>query len=264
MTATITAEALSVGYDGTEIVHGVDLTLEPGSLTVLIGANGCGKSTLLRGLARLNRPMSGRVLLDGADTRSIARGAFASRVGLLPQQPAAPDGILVADLVARGRYPHQGWFRRWTHDDDRAVADALERTGLVEVADRAVSELSGGQRQRVWIAMVLCQDPDVMLLDEPTSFLDIAHQIEVMDVLTELNRTRGTTIGVVLHELNLAARYATRLVVMSAGRVVASGPPADVLTDAVVAEAFGLRSTVVPDPVSGTPMVVPRGRFHGA
>ncbi|AXH35694.1 ABC transporter ATP-binding protein [Humibacter sp. BT305] len=264
MTATITAEALSVGYDGTEIVHGVDVTLEPGSLTVLIGANGCGKSTLLRGLARLNRPMSGRVLLDGVDTRSIPRGAFASRLGLLPQQPAAPDGILVADLVARGRYPHQGWFRRWTHDDDRAVADALERTGLVEVADRAVSELSGGQRQRVWIAMVLCQDPDVMLLDEPTSFLDIAHQIEVMDVLTELNRTRGTTIGVVLHELNLAARYATRLVVMSAGRVVASGPPADVLTDAVVAEAFGLRSTVVPDPVSGTPMVVPRGRFHGA
>ena len=187
---------------------------------------------------------------------------MARTLGLLPQSPVAPEGIVVADLVARGRHPHQGALARWTREDDKAVAEALELTGTAEIAERSVDELSGGQRQRVWIAMVLAQQTDLLLLDEPTTFLDVAHQVEVLDLLTDLNRARGTTIAMVLHDLNLAARYADRLVALRAGRLHAAGDPADVLTADVVRDVFGMESQVVPDPVSGRPIVLPIGRHH--
>ena len=183
-------------------------------------------------------------------------------LGLLPQTPVAPDGITVGDLVGRGRYPHQGWFRRWTATDDEAVADALEATGTIDLMDRPLAELSGGQRQRVWVAMALAQDTDLLLLDEPTTFLDIAHQVDLLDLLTDLNRRSAKTIVIVLHDLNLACRYADHVIAMKDGRILAEGPPAEVVTSASVAELYGLESVVVPDPVSGTPLVVPRGRHH--
>jgi iron complex transport system ATP-binding protein len=258
------AVGLSLGYDGTTIVNGLDLTIEPGRVTVIVGANASGKSTLLRGIARLLRPEKGEVVLDGTNIASLSSKKVATVVGLLPQQPIAPDGITVSDLVGRGRYPHQGWFRQWTSTDDTIVADALAATDTLQLAERRLEELSGGQRQRVWIAMALAQDPDILLLDEPTTFLDVTHQIEVLDLLLELNRERNTTVVMVLHDLNLAARYADRLVVMSKGRIIAAGSPADTLTEPVVNDAFGLEARIVPDPVCGSPMVVPIGRFHGA
>jgi iron complex transport system ATP-binding protein len=258
----IVASSLRLAYDGAPVVHDLDLTLPDGRVTVIVGANACGKSTLLRGLARIMRPASGAVTLDGRDIHRMPTREVATLIGLLPQQPHAPDGITVADLVARGRHPHQGWLRRCDADDDRVVGEALEATSTLELAGRRVDELSGGQRQRAWIAMALAQDPDVLLLDEPTSFLDVAHQIEVLDLLTELNRTRGTTVVMVLHDLNLAARYADHLIVMAAGRIVTSGPPDAVVRAETVRAAFGLEARVVADPVCGAPMVVPVGRFH--
>jgi iron complex transport system ATP-binding protein len=257
------AVGLSLGYDGKTIVDTLDLTIEPGRVTVIVGANASGKSTLLRGIARLLRPEKGEVVLDGADISSLSSKKVATVVGLLPQQPIAPDGITVSDLVGRGRYPHQGWFRQWSSSDDAIVADALAATDTLGLAERRLEELSGGQRQRVWIAMALAQDPDILLLDEPTTFLDVTHQIEVLDLLLELNRERGTTVVMVLHDLNLAARYADRLVVMSKGQIIAAGSPSQTLTEAVVGDAFGLEARIVPDPVCGSPMVVPIGRFHG-
>jgi iron complex transport system ATP-binding protein len=258
------AEHLELGYDADTVVRGLDLTLATGRVSVIVGANASGKSTLLRGLARLLKPRDGRVVLDGEDLNRLPARHVATILGLLPQQPIAPDGITVGELVARGRYPHQGWFRQWSSQDDRLVAEALAATDTLELAERPVEDLSGGQRQRVWIAMVLAQDPELLLLDEPTTFLDVTHQIEVLDLLTDLNRTRGTTIAMVLHDLNLAARYADDLIVMSSGRILAQGPPADVITEQCVAEAFNLSARIVPDPVSGSPMVVPIGRFHAA
>jgi iron complex transport system ATP-binding protein len=258
------AERLSLGYDDGAVVHGLDLTVATGRVSVIVGANASGKSTLLRGLARLLKPREGRVVLDGSDLSRLPVKHVAAVLGLLPQQPIAPDGITVGELVGRGRYPHQGWFRQWSSQDDRLVAEALAATDTLELADRRVEDLSGGQRQRVWIAMVLAQDPELLLLDEPTTFLDVTHQIEVLDLLTDLNRSRGTTIAMVLHDLNLAARYADELIVMSSGRILAQGPPAEVITEQSVAQAFGLTARVVPDPVSGSPMVVPIGRFHAA
>src|SRR5690606_34599395 len=259
---TLRAESVSLGYDGLRVIEGLDLTLPDGKITAVVGPNACGKSTLLRGMARLHPLDGGRVTLDGADIGSMSRKELARRVGMLPQSSVAPDGVRVAELVARGRYPHQGWFGRHSSDDDAVVATALESTGVAEIADRPVAELSGGQRQRVWIAMVLAQQTDIVLLDEPTTFLDVRHQLDLLDLLTELNRERGTTVAMVLHELNLAARYADHLVVMAGGRIVAEGAPGDVLTRQVVDEAFGLRAQVVPDPVAGSPLVVPVGRFH--
>jgi iron complex transport system ATP-binding protein len=256
------AERLVLGYDQANVVDGLDLTVATGRVSVIVGANASGKSTLLRGLARLLKPREGRVLLDGADLNRLPAKQVAAVLGLLPQQPIAPDGITVGELVGRGRYPHQGWFRQWTSKDDAIVADALAATDTLDLADRRVEDLSGGQRQRVWIAMVLAQDPELLLLDEPTTFLDVTHQIEVLDLLADLNRSRGTTIVMVLHDLNLAARYADELIVMSSGRIVAQGPPAEVITEQCVEQAFGLTARVVPDPVSGSPMVVPIGRFH--
>ncbi|PFG37112.1 iron complex transport system ATP-binding protein [Flavimobilis soli] len=257
---TLGAERLTLGYGDRKVVRDLTVTVPTGRVTVVVGANACGKSTLLRGLARLLAPQGGSVLLDGADIAAMPTRDVARVLGLLPQSPIAPEGITVADLVGRGRYPHQGWFRQWTPEDDEAVADALAQTGVLDLAGRSVDELSGGQRQRVWIAMALAQRTDLLLLDEPTTFLDVAHQVEVLDLLADLNRDLGRTIVMVLHDLNLAARYADHLVAMKDGRIVAEGAPADVVTEETVAEVFGLASRVVPDPVSGTPMVVPIGR----
>jgi iron complex transport system ATP-binding protein len=251
------AVGLTLGYDDRRVVEGLDLVVPPGEVSVIVGANGSGKSTLLRGLGRLLKPVAGRVLLDGRDLRSLSTRAVARQVGLLPQQPIAPEGIGVRDLVGRGRYPHQGWLARWTAYDEQVVAEALAATSTAELADRPVEELSGGQRQRVWIAMALAQRPEVLLLDEPTTYLDIAHQVEVLDLLRTLNRSSGATVVMVLHDLNLAARYADHLVVMAEGRIIREGAPRECLTVEVVAEAFGLDAVVVEDPVAGTPLVVP-------
>src|SRR5699024_5644898 len=259
---TLAAENLTLAYDRRRVVHTLDLEIPAGQVTVIVGANACGKSTLLKGLARLLRPTGGRVSLDRRDIRRYGGKEFARLVGLLPQQPVAPDGITVADLVSRGRYPHQGVLRRDRAADEATIARALELTRTTDLADRPMDELSGGQRQRAWVAVALAQDSDILLLDEPTTYLDLAHQVELLDLFHQLNSTRSTTIVMVLHELNLAARYADHLVVMSEGRIVAEGPPARVLTSEVVRESFALEAQVVPDPVSATPLVVPIGRFH--
>lgn len=253
----LSTRGLAAGYPGRRVIEGLDLDIAPGRLTMIIGANACGKSTLLGVLARLLPPLAGTVELDGADASTLSRRSFARTVGLLPQHPTAPDGITVAELVARGRHPHRGVFQRWGAADSEVVDESMARTGVTELADRPVGDLSGGQRQRAWIAMALAQDPRILLLDEPTTFLDLSHQLEVLDLLRELNRTQGTTIVVVLHELNLAARYADDLIVMAGGKVVAHGAPADVLTAEVVADAFSLDSLVISDPLTGTPLVIP-------
>jgi iron complex transport system ATP-binding protein len=264
MTAShqLTAEHISLGYADREVVADLSVVIPPAKFTVIVGANACGKSTLLRGLARLLSPRSGTVLLDGKSIHGMPTREVATLLGVLPQTPIAPDGIIVSDLVARGRYPHQGWFRRWTAADDASVAKALADTDTLELAARPVDELSGGQRQRVWIAMALAQETDLLLLDEPTSFLDIAHQVEVLDLLTDLVRNGGRTVVAVLHDLNLACRYADHIIAMRSGAIIAEGAPADVVTPAIVSAVFGMAAEVVPDPVSGTPMVVPRGRHH--
>jgi iron complex transport system ATP-binding protein len=259
---TLSAEGVTLGYGDRVIVETLDLRLPPGRVTTIVGANACGKSTLLKSMARLLAPTSGQVLLDGKAIHRMPTKQVARVLGLLPQSPVAPDGIAVSDLVSRGRHPHQGALARWTRADDDAVARALEATDTAHLADRHVDELSGGQRQRVWIAMALAQETDVLLLDEPTTFLDISHQIDVLDLLTDLNRQRGTTVAMVLHDLNLAARYADHLVAMAGGRVVAAGYPGEVLTEDIVREVFGLDSRVVPDPLTGRPMVIPIGRHH--
>ncbi|PZQ88223.1 MAG: cobalamin/Fe(3+)-siderophore ABC transporter ATP-binding protein [Leifsonia xyli] len=256
------AREVTLAYGDRTVVESLDLDIAPGRITAIVGANGCGKSTLLRALARLLSPTSGEILLDGAPLTSRASKQIARVLGLLPQSPLAPEGITVADLVGRGRHPHQRLLARWNAHDYEAVAAALEATGTSELAERSVDELSGGQRQRVWIAMALAQETEILLLDEPTTFLDVAHQIEVLDLLAELGQRRGTTIVMVLHDLNLAARYADELVAMSEGRIVASGAPGEILTPELVEQVFGIRSHVIPDPVSETPLVVPIGRHH--
>lgn len=261
---TLSATGLVSGYGTVKVVQGVDVAIPPGKITVIVGANACGKSTLLKTLARVLPAASGTVLLDGQAISELPTKTLATRLGLLPQQPLAPEGIAVADLVSRGRHPHQRLFRAWSPADTAIVEEALRTTDTLALADRAVDELSGGQRQRVWIAMALAQQTDVLLLDEPTTFLDLAHQVEVLDLLTDLNRTRGTTIAMVLHDINLAARYADHMVAMRAGKIVASGPPAEIVTAPLVAEVFGLRATVITDPVSRTPLLLPQGRHHAA
>lgn len=256
----IATDGLSLAYDGALVVDDVALGIPAGAVTAIVGANASGKSTLLRGVARLMRPVAGTVTLDGRDIHRMPTRAVARMLGLLPQEPRAPEAITVADLVARGRHPHRGAFGRWSAADDAAVTAAMAATAVDALAERRVDSLSGGQRQRAWIAMALAQEPAVLMLDEPTSFLDLAHQLDVLHLLDDLNRRRGTTVVMVLHELNLAARHAHHMVVMAGGRVAAAGPPARVLTEDVVRAAFGLEARVVPDPVTGTPMVVPVGR----
>lgn len=258
--ATLSAAGLSLGYGDRHIVQDLSVQLPAGKVTIIVGANACGKSTLLRGLARLLKPSAGVVHLNGKDIHTLPTRELARKLGILPQTPTAPDGITVADLVGRGRSPHQGWFRQWTEADDAAVAAALNATGTAELAGRSIDELSGGQRQRVWIAMALAQESDVLLLDEPTTYLDLAHQVEVLDVVSELNERRAITVAIVLHDLNLAARYADHLIAMKGGAIVAEGAPAEVLTAELVQDVFGLESVVVADPVVGTPLVVPVGR----
>ncbi|GAA1371501.1 ABC transporter ATP-binding protein [Luteococcus sanguinis] len=259
---SLRADGVRLGYGDRIIVPGLDLEVDAGRITVIVGANACGKSTLLRALSRMLTPSHGHVLLDGQDIATLPTKHVARVLGLLPQSPTAPEGITVADLVARGRSPHQGIFTRWTSDDDLAVARALKLTDTAELADRAVDELSGGQRQRVWIAMALAQQTDLLLLDEPTTFLDLRHQVDVLDLVSDLNRERGTTVVMVLHDLNLAARYADTIVAMRTGEIAAVGSPADVLSPELVEEVFGLASQVIPDPVSGKPIVLPIGRHH--
>jgi iron complex transport system ATP-binding protein len=258
------AERLTLGYGADDIVRELDVRIPDGAVTMIVGANACGKSTLLRGLARLLRPRGGAALLDGRSVHEMRSVEVARVLGLLPQTPVAPDGITVADLVGRGRYPHQGWFRQWSADDDAAVSAALNATGTADLARRPLAELSGGQRQRVWIAMALAQETDLLLLDEPTTYLDVNHQVELLDLLTDLNLGRGTTVVIVMHDLNLACRYADHIIAMKHGTIVAEGAPAEVLDADVVSDVFGLSCEVLPDPVCGTPMVVPRGRHHTA
>ena len=264
MTAShsLEVDGATIAYGDRVVIDDLDLVVPPGRISIIVGANACGKSTLLRAMARLLAPTSGAVLLDGAPISEMATKKVATVLGLLPQTPIAPEGIVVADLVGRGRYPHQGLFARWTAADDAAVADALEATGSLELADRPVDELSGGQRQRIWISMALAQQTDVLLLDEPTTFLDVSHQVDVLDLLTDLNRARGTTIVIVLHDLNLAARYADHLFAVKEGKIVASGTPREVVTPDTVESVFGMSSRVIDDPVTGTPLVVPIGRHH--
>ncbi|MBM7367248.1 ABC transporter ATP-binding protein [Gordonia hydrophobica] len=256
----LAAERLSVGYDGTTIIADLDVELPTGRVTTIVGPNGCGKSTLLRTLSRLLTPSTGRVLLDGADIADSKPKHVARTLGLLPQNPVAPDGLTVSDLVSRGRHPHQSWYRQWSSEDEKAVAQAMELTSTTELADRAVDSLSGGQQQRVWIAMTLAQQTDLILLDEPTTYLDLAHAVDVLDLVDELRTEHGKTVVMVLHDLNLAARYSDALIVMRDGRIVAEGTPADVLTPDLLQASFGLASQIVTDPISGTPMVVPIGR----
>ncbi|MET7416514.1 ABC transporter ATP-binding protein [Streptomyces rubiginosohelvolus] len=258
----LTAEGLTLGYGDRTVVDSLDLAVPPGRITVIVGANACGKSTLLRSMSRLLAPRAGRVVLDGKEVHRLPAKELARTLGLLPQSPIAPEGITVSDLVGRGRHPHQGIFSRWNEQDDAAVAAALEATHTEPLAERAVDELSGGQRQRVWIAMALAQQTDLLLLDEPTTFLDASHQIEVLDLLTDLNRSRGTTIVMVLHDLNLAARYADHLIALADGGLHASGTPAEVLTEETVRAVFDLDSRIIDDPVSGRPLMLPIGRHH--
>jgi len=255
--ARLRAEDLTLAYDERVVAEHLSVTVPDGSFTVVVGPNACGKSTLLRALSRLLRPARGQVVLDGQAISSYAAKEVARRLGLLPQTSSAPDGITVADLVARGRYPHQRFLRQWSRADEVATEAAMESTGVLDLADRLVDELSGGQRQRVWLALVLAQETDLLLLDEPTTFLDVAHQIEVLDLCRRLHRDGGRTLVAVLHDLNHAARYATHLVAMRDGVVVAQGTPREVITAEQVEAVFGLRCVVVDDPVTGTPLVVP-------
>ncbi|MDT0268516.1 ABC transporter ATP-binding protein [Streptomyces sp. DSM 44915] len=250
------AAALTLAYDGRTVATDLDVAIPDGSFTVIVGPNACGKSTLLRGFARLLRPAAGGVLLDGTDIARLRTKEVARRIGLLPQTAVAPEGITVGDLVARGRYPHQSLFQQRTPKDRAAVAAAMAATDVTGLADRTVDELSGGQRQRAWVAMALAQETPLLLLDEPTTYLDIAHQIELLDLFARLNRD-GTTLVAVLHDLNHAARYASHLVAMRDGAVVAEGPPAEILTAELVDRVFGLPCVVIDDPLTGRPLVIP-------
>jgi iron-siderophore transport system ATP-binding protein len=258
MTQRLRAENIALGYDGHRIVHDLDLAVPDGSFTAIVGANGSGKSTLLRGLARLLKPETGTVVLDGKAIHDHPAKEVARRLGLLPQSQTAPEAISVADLVARGRYPHQSLLRQWSPADQAAVTSALELTGTADLASRPFDELSGGQRQRVWLAMALAQETDILLLDEPTTYLDIAHQIEVLDLCAHLRKERGSTLVAVLHDLNLAARYATHLVAMKDGGIVAEGDPGTVITPELIELVFGLPCRIITDPESNTPLVIPR------
>ncbi len=258
-TGGLAARGLTLAYDGLVVARDLSLTVPAAELTAIVGPNGCGKSTLLKALSRTLTPRAGEVLLDGRPIGAYRSKEVARRLALLPQTPVAPDSIRVRDLVGRGRHPYHSLLRQWLPEDADVVQGALEATGVADLADRPVAELSGGQRQRVWLALVLAQDTRYVLLDEPTTFLDIANQIELLDLCQDLHRS-GRTVVAVLHDLNQAARYATHLVVMHAGRIVAEGPPAQVLTAALVQEVFGLACEIVPDPQVGAPMVVPLAR----
>lgn len=255
----LSTKNLSLAYDGTPIIHDLNLAIPSGQITALVGANGCGKSTLLRGLARLLKPRGGAVYLNSSSILQLSTKEVAQQLGILPQAPVAPEGLTVRDLVAQGRYPYQNWLQQWSVQDEKIVQQALLTTDLLDLAERSLDTLSGGQRQRAWIAMALAQDTEILLLDEPTTFLDLAHQIEVLDLLYELNH-QGRTIVMVLHDLNQACRYADYLVAVKDGRIFAAGSPKLVITEDTIQEVFDLECRIVADPVLGTPMCVPIGR----
>lgn len=261
--ARLVADAVTLGYDRRIISTDLTVAIPDKSFTVIVGPNACGKSTLLRALSRLLRPTAGNVLLDGKAITAFKSKEAARIVGLLPQTSIAPDGITVVELVARGRYPHQGLIRQWSAADEAAVGTAMAATGITDLRDRHVDELSGGQRQRVWAAMALAQETPILLLDEPTTFLDIAHQIDLLDLFADLHEA-GNTLIAVLHDLNHAARYATHLIAMKDGKVVAQGPPAQIVSAELVRDVFGLECLVIDDPATGTPMIVPRARRREA
>lgn len=257
---TLVGEGLHLTYDAAVVATDLDVRIPRGSLTMIIGPNGCGKSTLLKALARMLKPTHGTVLLDGADIHALPTKAVARRLGLLPQSPVAPDGIAVADLVSRGRYPYQQLLRQWSRDDELIVNDAMEATGVSRFAQRGVDELSGGERQRVWLAMALAQQTETLLLDEPTTYLDLAHQIDVLELCARIQALRDMTVVVVMHELNLAIRYADHLIVMRSGEVEAVGSPDDIVTEDLVERTFGLPCRIVQDPETAKPMIIPRAR----
>ncbi len=250
------------GYDKRVIINGIDVVIPSNKVSVIIGANACGKSTLLKTLARLISPVSGEVTLDGKEIHTIPSKQLAQVLGLLPQSPVVPEGIMVSDLVARGRFPYQTFLKGMGKKDHEAVEEALDIMGITELANRSVDELSGGQRQRVWIAMALAQQTDILLLDEPTTFLDITYQIEILDLLTDLNRKRGTTIVMVLHDINLSARYADHIFAVHEGNLIAQGTPSQIITEGLIHQVFGLNCMVIQDPVSGSPFIVPKGRYY--
>ncbi|NED12199.1 ABC transporter ATP-binding protein [Streptomyces sp. SID9124] len=257
----LAARGITVGYGGRNVIEELDVEIPSGVVTTIIGPNGCGKSTLLRTLTRLLKPAGGAVVLDGEDIARLRTRDVAKKLGLLPQSPVAPEGLTVSDLVARGRHPHQSWLRQWSSDDADVVRRALAMTGVSDLADRPVDSLSGGQRQRVWISMTLAQGTDLLLLDEPTTYLDLAHAVDVLDLVDDLHES-GCTVVMVLHDLNLATRYSDNLVVMREGAILAQGHPRDVITAELLDEAFGLRAEVIEDPVGDRPLIVPIGRTH--
>ncbi len=261
-TNILSAQRVVAGYDKKTILHGIDAIIPSNKISVIIGANACGKSTLLKTFARLIKPSSGEIVLDGKQIDHIPSKLLARELGLLPQSPVVPEGIIVSDLVARGRFPYQTFLKGMGKKDYDAVEEALEIMGITELANRSVDELSGGQRQRVWIAMALAQQTDILLLDEPTTFLDIAYQIEILDLLTDLNHKRGTTIVMVLHDINLSARYADYIFAVHKGNLVAQGSPAEVITKDLMKKVFGLDCSVIKDPVSDSPFIVPMGRHY--
>ncbi|MEU1405878.1 ABC transporter ATP-binding protein [Streptomyces sp. NPDC005728] len=260
-TSRLAARGVTVGYGARTVIDDLDAAIPSGIITTIIGPNGCGKSTLLRTLSRLLRPTRGTVVLDGDDIVKLRTRDVAKKLGLLPQSPVAPEGLTVSDLVARGRHPHQSWLRQWSSDDAAVVERALAMTGVSDLADRPVDSLSGGQRQRVWISMTLAQGTDLLLLDEPTTYLDLAHAIDVLDLVDDLHES-GCTVVMVLHDLNLATRYSDNLIVMREGAILAQGHPRDVITAELLHEAFGLRAKVIDDPVGDRPLIVPIGRAH--
>jgi iron complex transport system ATP-binding protein len=260
LTHHLEAKQLTLAYDNATIIRNLNIGIPTGKTTVLVGANGCGKSTLLRGLARLLKPKSGMVYLDGKAISQLKAKTVAKKLGMLPQSPTAPEGLTVRDLVAMGRYPYQSWMQQWSTEDEEKVAEALEITTMTQLAARPLDSLSGGQKQRAWIAMVLAQDTDILLLDEPTTFLDLSHQVELLDLLAELQETQGKTIVMILHDLNLSCRYADYLVAIQQGKVYATGTPEQVMTEETVRDVFNLECRIVNDPLADTPMCIPIGR----
>jgi iron complex transport system ATP-binding protein len=250
---------LTLAYDRAEILKDLSLAIPEGQITSLVGRNGCGKSTLLRALARLLKPKAGAVYLGTRSIFDMSTREVARHLGILPQSPTAPEGLTVRELIAQGRYPHQGWLQQWSQEDERQVDQALASTRMTELADRPLDSLSGGQRQRAWIAMVLAQGTEILLLDEPTTYLDMTHQVDVLDLLYELNQNEGRTIVMVLHDLNLACRYSHHLVAVREGKVFAQGAPTEVVTEEMVRTVFGMDCCIMSDPVAGTPLTIPVG-----
>lgn len=261
-TAKIRTQDVTLGYDEAVIIENLSTSVPSGEITSVVGPNGCGKSTLLRSLARLMNPRGGAVYLDGDAIAKLPTREIAKRLGILPQSPEAPEGLTVRELAAQGRYPHQSWLSQWSKGDERAVEKALETTGVLEFADRPLDTLSGGQRQRAWISMALAQETETLLLDEPTTFLDMAHQLEVLQLLDRLNREEGRTILMVLHDLNNAARYSHHMIALARGKVYAAGSPEDVMTNELLREVFSVEAEIIPDPRTGTPLCIPYGLYH--